>query len=369
MATFSVSARLRRFGRTLRTARVPPGYICSELTHTTNPATKEENMMNAIEPGIRVFAAAMLFAMGTALAQTYPSKPVRLIVPFAPGGGTDVAGRITGHFLGERLGVSVIVENRIGGNGAVGLEAAVRATPDGYTLLFSGADAIINLPLLRKSLPVDTLKDLVPLAQVGTADFVFAVNPKLPVNTIEELIALAKSKPGALSYSSGGTGTTSNIMGELLKLRTGIDMVHVPYKSGGLATIDTVGGHVPMISTSPMVILKQVQAGDLRALAVSGDVRSSLLPSVPTMIERGFKDFLVMTWFGVFGPKGLPEPLVRKLSEDIGAVAALPEFRQRAAVLGLGGGSLVREEFGRYIASEFARWREVIQDAKIKADD
>jgi len=368
MATFSDSARLRRFGRALGTARVRPGHICSGLTHKTNPATKEENMMNAIKPGIRVFAVALLFAVGTALAQTYPSKPVRMIVPFAPGGGTDVAGRITAHFLGERLGVSVIVENRIGGSGAVALESVARATPDGYTLLFSSADAMIAGLVLRKNLPADTLKDFVPLAGVGTTDFVFAVNPKVPVNTIEELIALAKSKPGALRYSSAGMGTTLHIMGEMLKFRTNIDLLHVPYKSGGLAANDAVAGHVEMISTGVLVILKQIEAGQLRALAVSSDVRSSLLPSVPTMTERGFQNFIAMSWFGVFSPQGLPEPLVRKLSEDVAAVAASPEFRQRAAAVGIGGRILVREEFGRYIASDLARWHEVIEGAKIKAD-
>ncbi len=316
-----------------------------------------------------ILAAALLWATGTALAQGYPTKPVRLIVPYGPGGGTDVAARITSHFLGEKLGFPVVVENRVGGSGAVGLEAAARAAPDGYTLLFSGPDAISTLPLLRKNLPVDTLKDFVPIAQVGTADFVFAVNPKVPVNTIEELIALARSKPGMLRYSSAGTGTTLHVMGEMLKFRTGVDIVHVPYKSGGQAAIDTVAGHVEMISTAVSVINKQIQAGQLRPLAVSSGVRSSLLPSVPTMTERGFQNFIATSWFGVFGPKGLPDPVVRKLAEDVGAMAGSPEFRQRAAAIGIGGGVLVREEFGKYIATEYRRWREVIEGANIKLDE
>lgn len=314
-----------------------------------------------------VIVAAL--AAGGAVAQSYPAKPVRLIVPYGPGGGTDVAARITSHFLGERLGVAVVVENRVGGSGAVGLDAAARAAPDGYALLFSGPDAISTLPLLRKNLPVDTLKDFVPIAQVGTADFVFAVHPKVPVNTIEELIALARSKPGTVRYSSAGTGTTLHVMGEMLKFRTGINIVHVPYKSGGQAAIDTVAGHVEMISTAVSVINKQIQAGQLRPLAVSSDARSSLLPAVPTMTERGFPNFIATSWFGVFGPKALPEPVVRRLAEDVGALAASPEFRQRAAAIGIGGGVLVREEFGRYIATEYTRWREVIEGANIKMDD
>lgn len=301
-------------------------------------------------------------------AQGYPNRPVRLIVPYGPGGGTDVAARISAHAFSERLGGPVIVENRVGGSGAVGLEAAARATPDGYTLLFSGPDAISTLPLLRKNLSVDTFKDFIPLAQVGTNDFVFAVNPKVPVNTIEELIALAKSKPGALRYSSAGTGTTLHVMGEMLKFRTGIDMVHVPYKSGGAATIDTVAGHVEMISTAISVISKQLQAGQLRALAVSSATRSSLATTVPTMTERGFENFVATSWFGVFAPKGVPEGLIKKLSEDVAAFANSPDFRQRASAIGISGGVLVREEFAKYIAIEYGRWREVIEGAKITAD-
>lgn len=327
-------------------------------------------MKNARTRGIRAVAVALLLAAGTAFAQTYPSKPVRLIVPYAPGGGTDVAGRIAAQSIGERLGVPVVVENRVGGSGIVGMEAVARAAPDGYMLLFSGPDAISALPLIRRKLPLDPMKEFVPLARVGTADFVFAVNPKVPANSIEELIALAKAKPGALRYSSAGTGTTLHIMGEMLKIRTGIDLVHVPYKSGGQAMIDTVAGHVEMISTAVLVILKQVQAGQLRPLAVSSEARSSLLPSVPTMSERGFRDFIATSWFGVFGPKGLPEPLVAKLSEDVAAAVAAPEYRQRAGAAGIGvGNPLVRADFAKYIAGQHARWREVVERANIRADE
>ncbi|MFM9883346.1 MAG: Bug family tripartite tricarboxylate transporter substrate binding protein [Burkholderiales bacterium] len=314
-------------------------------------------------------AAVLVLATGIAGAQGYPAKPIRLIVPYGPGGGTDVAARIASHFLGERLGVQVVVENRVGGSGAVGLEAAARAVPDGYTLLFSGPDAISTLPLLRKNLPIDTLKDFVPIAQVGTADFVFAVHPKVPVHTIEELIALAKSKPGGLRYSSAGTGTTLHVMGEMLKYRTGIDLVHVPYKSGGQATIDTVAGHVEMISTAVSVIIKQIQADQLRPLAVSSAERSSLLPAVPTMAERGFPNFIATSWFGVFGPKGLPEPVIKRLSDEIKAAASSAEFRQRASAIGIGGAVLLREDFAKYIATELGRWREVIEVAKINVDE
>ncbi len=313
--------------------------------------------------------AALVLVAGSAWAQGYPAKPIRLIVPYGPGGGTDVAARITSHFLGERLGVQVVVENRVGGSGAVGLEAAARAVPDGYTLLFSGPDAISTLPLLRKNLPIDTHRDFVPIAQVGTADFVFAVHPKVPARTIEELIALAKAKPGAVRYSSAGTGTTLHVMGEMLKYRTGIEMVHVPYKSGGQATIDTVAGHVEMISTAVSVIIKQIQADQLRPLAVSSAERSSLLPTVPTMAERGFPNFIATSWFGVFGPKGLPEPVIKQLSEDIKVAASSTEFRQRAEAIGIGGRVVLREEFAKYIATELGRWREVIEAAKIKVDE
>ncbi len=309
-----------------------------------------------------------LMASAAAAAQTYPNRPVKLIVPYGPGGGTDVAARVASHYIGERLGVPLVVENRVGGSGALGLEAAARAAPDGYTLLFSGPDAINSLPLLRKNLTVDPQKDLLPLAQVGTADFVFAVNPKVPVNTIEELIALAKAKPGMLRYSSAGTGTTLHVMGEMLKFRTGIDMVHVPYKSGGQAAIDTAAGHVEVISTAVSVIVGQIQSGQLRPLVVSSATRSSIIPNVPTMTERGFKNFVATSWFGVFAPKGLPQPLVMKISEDVAAAAAAPEYRRRMTATGMNSHVLLREEFGRYIAAEYAGWREVIEAAKITAD-
>ncbi len=327
-------------------------------------------MDHRIKPSTRWLALpALLLAAGTAWTQGYPAKPIRLIVPYGPGGGTDVAARITSHFLGERLGVQVVVENRVGGSGAVGLEAAARAVPDGYTLLFSGPDAISTLPLLRKNLPIEPLKDFVPIAQVGTADFVFAVHPKVPAQTIEELIALAKSKPGTLRYARAGPGSTLHVMGEMLKYRTGIDMVHVPYKSGGQATIDTMAGHVEMISTAVSVIIKQIRADQLRALAVSSAERSNLLPAVPTMAERGFPNFIATSWFGVFGPKGLPEFVVKQLSENIKAAASSAEFRQRADAIGIGGGVVLREDFAKYIAAELGRWREVIEAAKIKVDE
>lgn len=303
-----------------------------------------------------------------ALAQPYPNKPLRLIVPYGPGGGTDVAGRIAAQFIGEKLGVPMVVENRVGGSGSVGMEVVARSLPDGYTLLFSGPDAITSLPLIRKNLPINPQNDFVPIAQVGTADFVYAVNPKVPVNTIEELIALAKSKPGTLRYSTAGTGTTLHVMGEMLKFRVGIDMAHIPYKSGGQAAADTVAGHVEMVSTAVSVILGYIQSGQLRPLAVSSAQRSTVVPSVPTMAERGFSNFIATSWFGVFAPKGLPQPLVVKLSEDIAAAASTPDFRRRMMAGGMNPQVLVRDEFARYIAREYESWREVIEAAKISAD-
>lgn len=319
-----------------------------------------------IRTGMSFIAAALL--AGAAAAQTYPNRPIRLIIPFAPGGGTDVSGRVTAHFISEKLGVPLVVENRVGGSGAVALEFVSKAAPDGYTLLFSSPDALTSMPLIRKNVPFDAQKDFIPLAQTGTADFVFAVNPKVPVNTIEELIALAKSKPGMLRYSSAGNGTTLHVMGEMLKYRAGIDMVHVPYKSGGQAAIDTAAGHVEVISTALLVIINQIRSGQLKPLVISSPQRSSILPDLPTMTERGFANFVATSWFGVFAPKGLPQPLVMKLSDDIAAAASTPEFRQRMTATAINPRVLVRDDFARYIAREREGWREVIEAVKITAD-
>ena len=327
--------------------------------------------MLACGPGRRrgflnlVAALAGALACATASAQAFPNRPIRLIIPFAPGGGTDVSGRVAAHYISEKLGVTLVVENRIGGSGAVALEYVSKAAPDGYTLLFSSPDATTSMPLIRKNLPFDVQKDFIPLVQTGTADFVFAVNPKVPVTTIEELIALAKAKPGMLRYSSAGNGTTLHVMGEMLKYRTGIDMVHVPYKSGGQAAIDTAAGHVEVISTALLVINNQIKSGQLRPLVISSAQRSTILPELPTMTERGFANFVATSWFA---PKGLPQPLVMKLSDDIAAAASTPEFRARMTATAMNPHVLVREDFARYIARERENWREVIEAVKISAE-
>ena len=330
--------------------------------------------MRRVRIGIPAAVTAVLigtagfFASASAIAQPYPNRPIRMIIPFAPGGGTDVSGRVAAHFIGEKLGVTLVVENRVGGSGAVALEYVSKAAPDGYTLLFSSPDAMTSMPLIRKNLPFDVQKDFIPLTQTGTADFVFAVNPKVPVTTIEELIALAKSKPGMLRYSSAGNGTTLHVMGEMLKYRTGIDMVHVPYKSGGQAAIDTAAGHVEVISTALLVINNQIKSGQLRPLVISSAQRSTIMPELPTMTERGFANFIATSWFGVFAPKGLPQPLVMKLSDDIAAAASTPEFRARLTATAMNPTVLVRDEFARYIARERENWREVIEAVKITAE-
>ena len=308
-----------------------------------------------------VLGAAMTIAAGGASAQSYPARPIRLIVPYGPGGGTDVAARIASHFLGERLGVQMVVENRSGGSGAVGLEAAARSAPDGYTLLFSGPDAISTLPLLRKNLPIDTLKDFVPIGQIGTADFVFAVHPKVPVNTIEELIALAKSKPGSVRYSSAGTGTTLHVMGEMLKFRTGADLVHVPYKSGGQAAIDTIAGHVEMISTAVSVIIKQIRADQLRPLAVSSETRSTLLPNVPT-IGESYPGYVAQGWAGLFAPAGTPDAIVSQLNAALNAAMVRPEVKARLEELGAYVRPLSPAELTAMIEGEQKQWWPIVKE-------
>jgi tripartite-type tricarboxylate transporter receptor subunit TctC len=313
-------------------------------------------------------AAGLALAIpGMAWAQAYPSRPIKVIVAFAAGGATDVLARSLSQQLANLTGATVIVENKPGASGAIAMEFVARAPADGYTLLW-GSDSVVVQPLLRKNFPVDPMKDLTPLARLGTAPMVISVNKKVAARDLKELVALAKATPGGLKYGSGGNGSTQHLTGEELKIRAGIDMIHVPYKGTGPAVQDTLGGHIDVVFTGVGEVVPHVTSGDLRALAVMSEARIPALANVPTMAEAGYPGFIAGSWMGMLGPANLPREVATWLSDKIVAAAQLDEFRQKAAGFGMAPALLKGPETGAFMRALSERSREAITKANITAD-
>ena len=315
-----------------------------------------------------VFAATALFsAPAGAQSQEYPSKPIRLIVGFPPGGINDIVARVLSQKLAEKLGQSVIVENRPGAGGTIGADYVVKADPDGYTLLLGSVSNISMAASQYKSLPYDSTKDFAPVALVAAAPNILVVNPSFPVNSVKELIALAKQKPGTINYASAGNGTSNHLTVEYLKVLAGIDLVHIPYRGDAPAVSDVTAGQVPMIFPTLPAALPSVKAGKLRAIAVSSAKRSSLAPDLPTVAESGgLPDFAVSVWVGILAPAGTPADIVGRLHDEIGRIVQTSEMRERLAQLGAEPMTLdTPDEFGRYIQSEMDKWRDVAKSAGI----
>ena len=288
-----------------------------------------------MKPVARALSAAFLIAPLATVAQTYPSKPIRMIAPFPPGGTTDVVCRIVAQQLGDGLGRQIIVDNRPGASGTIGHELAARSTPDGYTLLLTAKAALIVNPLLYKHLGYDPVRDFAPISLIASAGPVLVVNPAVPATSVQELIALAKAKPGRLNFGSGGKGTTSHIIGEVFKSITGTNMVHVPYKGGVLAITDLVAGHIQLSFSDMVPAVPQIKAGRLRALAVTTPQRSPTIPEVPTMAEAGIKKSFPQQWWAVAAPTGTPAPIVKRINAVIAQMVERPELKQRFAELGV----------------------------------
>ncbi len=287
---------------------------------------------------IPLFAAAIAcagVAVLDAAAQSYPVKPVRLIAPFPPGGTSDVVCRLVAQKLTDALGKQVIVENRPGAAGNIGHEAAAKSAPDGYTLLLTNGAAMITNQFLYKRTGFDPLNDFAPISLVASAGPVLVIHPSVPARSVKELIALAKAKPDRLSFGSGGVGTTSHVVGEVFKTATGVQIVHVPYKGGGLAVIDLVAGQIEMSFSDMVPAVPQVKAGRLRALAVTSEQRSHALPDVPTMAEAGVKETFPQSWWAVVAPKGTPAAIINTLNADIAQMMKLPDVQQRYQELGV----------------------------------
>jgi len=311
--------------------------------------------------------AGFLLALTTAVAaQDYPTKPVRVIVPFPPGGVNDTVGRMIAAQLSERLGKQFVVDNRSGAAGVVGTELAANAPKDGYTLLIVSLVNAVN-PWLYK-LPYDPVKSFTPIAFLAAAPNVLVVNPDLPVKSVKELVALAKEKPGQLQYASAGVGSFMHLGGELFKLTAGVDILHVPFKGGGPAIIDVVGGHTKVAFATTITTAPHIRSGKLRALGVGGTSRSAVLPDVPTVAEAGVPGYEVANWIGIVAPAGTPAAIVAKVHGEILAIQDSPEVQKQ---LSSQGGEVMRmssREFGDFMVKEMGKWERVVKAGGIKAD-
>ena len=299
-------------------------------------------------------------------ARDYPNRPIRFIVPYPPAGGTDIVARTLNEPLAAVLGQPIIVDNRGGAAGNLGTDVAAKSAPDGYTMLFTLSSHTIN-PKLYDKLPFDVEKDFVPVSLAAVIPQILVANPSVPVNNVKELIALARAQPGKLNYASVGTGSPAHIAGELLKLKTGIDMVHVPYKGGGPAIADTLGGQVQLAFVSLPAALQYVKAGRLRALAVTSDKRSIAAPDIPTITESGV-DCVVNSWYGALAPAKTPPAIVARLQAAFAKVLAMPEVREKLLAQGAEATSSTSAEFERLIKEELAKWDYVIREARIKPE-
>jgi tripartite-type tricarboxylate transporter receptor subunit TctC len=314
---------------------------------------------------LRLTAAGLLALSSPVLADQYPSRPVRLIVPFPPGGSNDVVGRLVAGQLSERLGQQVFVDNRGGAGGVIGTEAAANAAADGYTLLIVSIAHAVN-PALYK-LNYDPVRSFSPITILASGPNVLALNPHLPVNSVKDLVALAREKPGAVEYASAGVGSFQHMGGELFKLMAGVDILHVPYKGGGPAMSDVISGHVNVIFSSLIQTTPFIQSGQLKALGTGGVKRSPVLPDVPTIAEAGVPGYAAENWWGIVAPAGTPVPIIERLRGDIQAVLQSPSLQQQFAREGASSLEMSSAEFASYIETEIAKWRRVVEKGNIRA--
>jgi len=317
---------------------------------------------------MRFLLACLLATAHLALAQdTWPSRPLRLILPFPPGGGTDILGRLIAERLSASLGQPVVVENRGGAGGNVGAEAAARSAPDGYTIVLVAPSLAIS-PTLYSKLNYDPVKDFAPVSLVATVPNVVITQPSIPAGTLQEFAALARSKPGGLNFGSGGSGTSNHLAGELFNIVAGVKLVHVPYKGVNLAMQDVLAGNIHFVVIGIPAAAPHIKAGKLKALAVLAPRRSAALPDVPTAAESGMPEFDVTTWYGVLAPAGTPRPIVTRLNQEIARIMHSEELKVPLAASGTDPLTDTPEEFAAYIKQEIAKWGDVVRKANLKAD-
>ena len=303
-----------------------------------------------------------------AIAETWPTRPIRFIVPFAPGGGGDVVGRIIGQRMSEQLGKPLVIDNRAGGGGTLGCELAAKAAPDGYTLLLGNVGPIAVGPALYPKLAYDPVRDFAPVTMIASFPNLLVANPGLPFKTVPELVAYAKSRPGTLNFASAGAGTSTHLAGELFKSVAGIDVVHVPYKGGAAAMTDIIAGQVAYYFGTMPSSMPLAKAGKLRALAVTSLTRSPAAPEVPTIAESGYPKFETAAWYGLMFPTGTPREIVARTNAATMSVLALPDIRERLVHEGSEPMGSTPAQFSAYIKAEIAKWSGVVKAANLKAD-
>ncbi len=319
------------------------------------------------------FGATAMLVLGVfacaarAAVSAYPDRPVRLIVPFPPGGANDIAARLVSQKLAERWGRAVVIDNRAGAGGNIGTEIGAKASADGYTLTIGSTSTLSSNVSLLPSLPFDPVRDFAPIAMLTTAPYVLIVHPSVGASSMQEFVQLAKKSPGKLNYSSFGEGSSAHLVVEMFKSMAGVDIVHVPYKGGGPALAAVVGGEVQTTFGNLGVVLQQVQAGRVRALAVSSRKRAVALPQTPTVAESGIPEFDATAWVGLFGPRALPQRLVESIHRDVAGILADAEMKKQVIARGMEPGDMTPEQLGRHVRIDIERWRKVVKAAGIQA--
>lgn len=307
-----------------------------------------------------------LLSVSGAMSQNYPNRPIRIVAPFPPGGGLDMVSRALAQRMSAPLGQSVIIDNRAGADGMIGTEQVARAAADGYTLLISSTGPMVINPALNLKMPYDTVKDFAPITLVVVQPLCLVVHPSLPVKSVKELVALAKSRPGQLNYGSAGIGNGAHLAGELFKIATGIDIVHVPYKGAAPAVVDLLAGQVQIMLNSIPVLLPQIRAGKLKALSVGADHRMAMMPETPTMLEAGVARFDANSWYGFFAPAATPKDIVGKLNTEAAKILRGQELRDFMAQQGADSIGNSSEEFAAHIKSELAKWSLAVKAANVQ---
>ena len=316
----------------------------------------------------RAWPFALVLAAPVACAQApYPTKPLRLVVPFAPGGPVDTLGRAMQPRLADALGQQIIIDNRAGAGSIIGTEAVVKAPPDGYTLLLTSSSIAIN-PSIYPKMPFDATRDLAPISQISTSSLIVVVHPSVPVRSVKELIALAKARKGELIYASTGTGSAPHLSVELFAAMTGTKLIHVPHKGAAPATVDLLAGNVAFMFNNLISAVPNVQAGRLRALAVTGAERTPALPDLPTVAEAGVTGYEASTWYAMFAPNGVPQPVLDRLHREVAAVAKSPEIRRQLQAVGIDSVGGTPAALAQYLRSEIVKWGKVAKASGAKAD-
>ena len=316
---------------------------------------------------LKLLAFALASTTLVAIAQTYPFKPVRIVVPFPAGGGVDLTARTVGQKLSDYLGQQMVIDNRAGAAGTIGAENVAKSPPDGYSLLVAGPGSVAVAPLLFPKLGYNPLKDLAPITMLVTMPYIIVMHPSIPAKNAKELIALAKANPGKLNMASGGAGTGQHLAGELFNVMAGIKMVHIPYKGTAPAIADIMGGHADLTFSDPSV-LPQLQSGRLKAIGVSGTKRYPPLPDVPTVAESGLPGFDALNWYPMMAPTGTPRDIIMRLNSDAIKALAAPDVKEKLMAQGLIPTPMTPEQLGQFIREDYERWAKVIKAANVKLD-